>query len=234
MNTLSSFSGFPKEGLNFLSELAANNNREWFKIHEEDYHRYILEPAQGFVISLGERLKEISKGIAYDSQTNGSGSIMRIHRDIRFSKDKSPYNTHLRLIFWEGPLKRSENPGFFFSMNSEEGILYAGMHMFPKEYLEKYRAAVLDRLTGKQLEEAIGLVRQAKEYEVGGEYYKRVPAGYPSEHERAGLLLFNGLFTISPKIEKTTLTSPELVQVCLEHSRKMAPIHRWLVQLYES
>ena len=159
---------------------------------------------------------------------------MRIHRDIRFSKDKSPYNTHLRLIFWEGPLKKSENPGFFFSMNGEEGILYAGMHMFPKEQLEKYRKAVLAPFSGKQLEEAVEAVRRAGKYEVGGESFKRVPAGYPPEHERADLLRYSGLYAFSPKIEKASLASAELVQICFDHCQKMAPVHHWLVQLYES
>jgi uncharacterized protein (DUF2461 family) len=75
-----SFSGFPKEAMSFLEELAAHNDRAWFKAHEQDYHQYLLEPAQGFVVALGERLKSISGGLAYSPQTNGSGSIMRIYR----------------------------------------------------------------------------------------------------------------------------------------------------------
>ncbi len=225
------FAGFPKETLQFLKDLAANNNREWFKAHEEDYRRILLTPAQDFVIALGERMKAISKRISYDPQTNGRGSIMRIYRDIRFSKDKSPYNTNLRMIFWEGGLKKTENPGYYFSMDANEAVLYSGMHMFSKELLETYRQAVLDPDLGKDLEAALEAVKQAGKFEVGGETYKRVPAGYPSDHVRAPYLLYTGLYALSPKIAAQTLTSPDLVEICFDHARKMSPIHQWLVRL---
>jgi uncharacterized protein (TIGR02453 family) len=228
MSNRHSFSGFPQESLQFYKELAANNNRDWFKAHEQDYSHYVLEPAQAFVIRLGERLKTISSGIAYSSLTNGTGSVMRIHRDIRFSKDKSPYHTYLRIIFWEGKAKKTENPGFYFSMDAYGGGLFAGMHMFSKELLEIYRKAVVDPELGKQLEDGLTAIRSAGKYEIGGEYYKRVPIGYPVEHKRSGLLLYNGLYVISPKIEATTITSPEVIDVCYAHCYNMAPVQQWL------
>ena len=176
------FAGFPKESLQYLKDLAANNNREWFKAHEDDYRRFVLTPAQDFVIAFGERLKTISKGISYDPQTNGSGSIMRIYRDIRFSKDKTPYHTYLRIIFWEGSLKKTENPGYYFSMEPDKAVLYSGLHMFSKELLERYRQAVLDPGLGEDLEAAVQAVKQAGKFDVGGESYKRVPAGFPADH----------------------------------------------------
>jgi uncharacterized protein (TIGR02453 family) len=231
MRTQTNFSGFPNETLQFLKNLAANNDRDWFKAHEEDYHHTVLEPAQIFVISLGERLKTISKGISYDPRTNGRGSILRIYRDIRFSRDKSPYNTRLRISFWEGSSKKTENPGYFFAMDANEGILYGGIYMFPKKVLETYRQAVLDRSLGMELEAAVESVRGAGKYEVGGDTYKRVPSGYPAGHPRARFLLYTGLFAASPKIEPEILTSPALVEACYQYALHMAPIHRWLVQL---
>jgi uncharacterized protein (TIGR02453 family) len=229
-----SFSGFPQEALLFLKELAANNDRNWFKAHEPDYQHYLLEPAQGFVVALGERLKTISNSLAYSPQTNGTGSIMRIYRDIRFSKDKSPYHTYLRIMFWEGSQKKTENPGFFFSMDANGGGLFAGMHMFSKEMLEIYRQAVADPNLGKQLEDGLIAIRDAGKYEIGGETYKRVPAGYPVDHERAGLLLYNGLYALSPKIESTSLTTPGLIDICYAHCYNMAPVQQWLVNLVSS
>jgi uncharacterized protein (TIGR02453 family) len=234
MSNMTSFSGFPKESLQFFRELSANNNRDWFKAHEQDYSQYVLEPAQMLVVSLGERLKTISSGIAYSPQTNGSGSIMRIHRDIRFSKDKSPYHTYLRMIFWEGKEKKTENPGFFFSMDANGGGLFVGMHMFSKDMLESYRQAVVNPELGKQLEDRFTAIRSAGKYEIGGEHYKRVPIGYPAEHERSGLLLYNGLYVVSPKIEATTLTTPDLIDVCYAHCYTMAPVQQWLVFLISS
>jgi uncharacterized protein (TIGR02453 family) len=206
MSNQPTFSGFPNETLQFLKNLTANNNRDWFKAHEEDYHTSVLEPAQAFVITLGERLKTISKAISYDPQTNGSGSLMRIYRDIRFSKDKSPYHTHLRITFWEGSSKKTENPGYFFAMDANEGILYSGMHLFSKELLETYRQAVLDPTLGKELEAAVDAVQGAGKYVIGGDTYKRVPSGYPAENPRARFLLHTGLHAESPKLVAKTLT----------------------------
>ena len=103
--------------------------------------------------------------------------------------------------------------------------------MFSKEMLESYRQAVVDPTLGKQLEEGLIAIRSAGRYEIGGEYYKRVPAGYPVDHERAGLLLYNGLYAFFPKIDETTLITPELIDICYTHCYHMAPVHRWLVNL---
>jgi uncharacterized protein (TIGR02453 family) len=231
MSGQTTFAGFPIKGLQFLRDLSANNNRDWFKAHEQSYREDILEPGRLFVIALGERLKTISKGISYDPQTNGTGSIMRIYRDLRFSKDKTPYNTNLRIIFWEGPLKKTENPGIYFSMDANEAVIYSGLYMFSKDQLDAFRQAVLDRGLGSELEQALADVKAAGDYKTGGATYKRVPAGYPIEHARAQYLLYTGLYGQSPIIKPEVLTQPTLVDVCFAHCKNMAPIHHWLVEM---
>jgi uncharacterized protein (DUF2461 family) len=75
-------------------------------------------------------------------------------------------------------------------------------------------------------------VKSAGDYDIGGEHYKRVPRGFDSEHERANLLRYAALFAYSPQIEESVVTSPDLVEVCFEHFRHMAPIHHWLVKVH--
>jgi len=226
-----SFSGFPKKGLQFLEDLRNNNNREWFKARKQDYEKYILVPAKAFVVSLGELLKTLSNDLEYDTRTSGQGSIMRIYRDIRFSKDKTPYNTRLRIRFWEGSKKKSENPGFFFGMDANEAHLYGGLHMFPKPVLASYRDAVIDDRLGKELDAALKSLKSAGGYELGGEQYKRVPRGYDSSHKRAAWLKYKGLHILSPKIESNVLTKPKLVDICFDHCKAMFPLHEWLVKV---
>ena len=229
MSDMPSFPGFPREGLKFLGDLENNNNRDWFEEHKGDYRAYVLEPAQAFVVALGERLKLLSPDIVYDTRTNGSGSIMRIYRDLRFSKDKTPYNPNLRVVFWEGAGRKTENPGFFFGMDAQGAALYGGMHSFPRPVLTAYQSAVADDALGAELEAALGSLRSAGAYEVHGEKYKRVPAGYDPDQARADLLRYKGLFVRSPKIEPGVLVTPELVEVCFEHCRDMGKLHHWLV-----
>jgi len=224
-----SFSGFPKKGLQFFEDLRKNNNREWFKPRKQDYEKYIVEPAKAFVVSLGELLKTLSKDLEYDTRTSGQGSIMRIYRDIRFSKDKTPYNTRLRIRFWEGSGKKGENPGFFFGMDANGAHLYGGLHMFTKPVLAAYRDAVIDNKLGKELDTALKSLKG--DYEVGGEKYKRVPRGFDDSHKRAELLKYKGLHVLSPKIEPEVLTKPKLVDVCFEHCKAMYPLNEWLVKV---
>lgn len=231
MSQNNTFNGFPEESLQFLADLKLNNSREWFKGHKADHIKYLLNPGQSFVISLGERLKDISPGLRYDPQTNGRGSIMRIHRDIRFSKDKSPYNTRFRVIFWEGPGKKMQHPGIFFGMDMTGGGLYLGLHSFSKPLLTAYREAVVSDEMGQQLIDAIDSVRQAGDYKIGGSHYKRVPRGFDPSHPRADLLKYKGLHVISPPINVPTLKTAGLIDLCVDHCQKMVPIHHWLVKL---
>ena len=225
------FQGFPAEGLAFLSELQTHNEREWFNAHKTVYQRALLEPGQRFVAALGQRLQTLSPGLQYDTRTNGSGSMLRIYRDVRFSKDKSPYNSHMRFFFWEGSAKKMQNPGFYIWFDGQGGAVYAGMWRLDKALLATFRAAIADDRRGPELEALIYEVQSAGPYTVGGSHYKRVPRGYPSDHPRAELLRYNGLHAAAPDLSPEQLTSPELVEVCLAHCQGMAPIVRWLVDL---
>ena len=233
MNEFPEFPGFPQEGLRFLADLQANNDRAWFEAHKATYQTHILAPAQDLVFALGERLKkDISPGIVYDTAANGSGSILRIYRDLRFSKDKRPYNPHVRLVFWEGKRKKMENPSFFVRISPDGVGVYAGLHVFPKPVLAAYRDAVVDDQLGPGLEAAIAEVQGAGAYSLGGEHYKRVPRGYDAEHPRADLLRYNGLWAhATDPVNPAVIVTPQLVEVCLEHCRDMAPLHHWLVKV---
>jgi uncharacterized protein (TIGR02453 family) len=227
------FSGFPQAGLHFLADLAESNNREWFQEHKNEYLDYVLAPAQDFVFALGERLKDISPNLRYDPATNGTGSILRIYRDIRFSKDKTPYNTQVRMVFWEGNKKKMENPSFFVSVRPAGVGIYAGVHVFSKPLLAAYRDAVADEQLGSDLETALTSVKSAGDYTIGGQHYKRVPRGYDAEHPRADLLRYNGLYAHAQAAGPEAIVTPELVDICFAHLQHMAPLHRWLVRVVQ-
>ncbi len=231
MATSNDFSGFPEQGLQFMSDLAIHNDREWFNDNKQVYLDNIVQPAVAFVEALGERLQYISPHIQYDTRTDGQGSLMRIYRDTRFSKDKSPYKTWVGIRFWEGGPKPGQNPGYYFGFDGISGGIHVGMHGFDNDMLTAYRAAVDNETTGKELEEALANIRQSGEYGIRGEYYKRVPRGYDPGHPRAGLLRFNTLYASSPAIEPVVLASPELVEVVMDHCEKLAPIQQWLVKV---
>ena len=227
----SGFEGFPKEGLQFLAELRQNNRRDWFKERKQTYLDTIVAPAVLFVQEMGERLRYISPHIQFDTRANGQGSLMRIYRDLRFAKDKSPYRTWIGIRFWEGGPKAARNPGFFFGFDDTAGGLHVGLHGFDKGMLSAYRAAVDDDQTGGELEMILADVREAGPYMINGEHYKGVPRGYDKDHPRADLLRYNALYVSSPAIEPEALTSPELVETVMDHCGKTAVVQQWLVKV---
>lgn len=231
MNKKQVFRGFPEKGMAFLEELAKNNNREWFQSRKQQYVEHVQEPAQSFVSAFGERLGNISTGFTADTRTNGSGSLMRIYRDIRFRKDKTPYNTQVRMVFWEGKGKKTESPGIYFCFDQTGGKIYSGMHVFPKPMLEIFRDAVIDEEMGSALENALKNVKKAGPYIIGGEHYKRIPRDYDPLHDRAYLLKYNGLYAEAQWISPQDLMSERIVDICYDHCKKMAPLHHWLVQV---
>lgn len=134
MGVKAGFPGFPKQCQRFFAELAAHNNRDWFNTHKQDYLDYVQAPAVEFVIALGERLKALSKGgLTYDTRANGAGSMMRIYRDIRFSKDKSPYKTNLGIVFGQAGKKKMEGAGFYFHLDADEAAIYVGHYQLDRK-----------------------------------------------------------------------------------------------------
>ena len=91
--------------------------------HKEIFQERLQKPAQQLMMALGMRLQELSPGIRFDTRTNGSGSLLRIYRDIRFSEDRTPYKTHVTLAFWEGVGKKLANPAFSVLFKPSSGCV---------------------------------------------------------------------------------------------------------------
>lgn len=228
MTEISAFAGFPPEGRQFLRDLEANNNREWFEANRAVYEQKLLGPAVDFVVALGTRLQEQYPGMYFDTRTNGQGTLIRIYRDTRFSADKSPYKTAVAGMFGEGAGKKMERPGFGFHLTADLLELAAGVFQFTKPQLEAYRAAVDDERSGRELETALAAVRVAGDYTLSGEQYKRVPQGFDPAHPRGDLLRMAGLWFQPAGGIGDGLGDPALADVAFAHYRAMAPVYDWL------
>lgn len=219
------FNGFPRQTFAFLRGLAANNTKAWFEAHRDDFDAYWMAPARACVEALGPRLQKVAPGIQYEPKVNGS--IFRVNRDVRFSRDKSPYKTTLDLWFWHGSRGGWNAPGFFVRITADSAGMGAGMHVFGKPELDRFRRAVLDPRAGRALVKAIASVRGAG-YEVEGATRKTVPRGFDAENERAPLLLHEGLsteFRGKPAIAQ----SAAFVDECARRAAEMWPLGKWLL-----
>lgn len=226
---MAGFRGFPPEAVKFFHELRDKNNKAWFEAHKPDYQKYVMEPAQDFIVEMGERLKQLSPGIHADPRVNKS--IFRIYRDIRFSKDKTPYKTHLGIWMWEGGGAKFESSGYYFHLEPPNILLGVGLHTFSKEILKAYREAVVDPVAGPELVKAIQEVSENGDYQLGGEHYKRVPRGYDPDHPNFELLRYKGLTEGEEVPIPEEFYSDALLDYCYKRYVDMYPIQHWLYEL---
>ena len=221
---MSAFTGFGPGTEEFLSGLSENNNKAWFDAHRAEYDEHYIAPAKAFVVAAGEALSRIAPNVSAEPKVNGS--IFRINRDIRFSKDKTPYKDHLDMWFWEGAEKKAAVSGFFLRVRSDGIDIGVGSHGFDKDRLAVYREAVVDPTSGAALLSTVETLERAG-HEVKGEHYKRTPRGYEAEGDVERLLHFNALWTGADDSPES-LATPEFVDYCVEQWAAALPLHRWL------
>lgn len=220
------FGGFSKDTFKFLKDLERNNRKEWFEENREIFEDKVFQPSLSFISGMGERLRSIAPGIVAIPKTDKS--IFRIYKDVRFSKDKTPYKTHIGIFFWEGKRKKLENPGFYLQLNKSSIYVAGGLYIFPKDLLKPYRDAVVDPKKGKELRNIIKKITKNGLYKVGDTHYKRVPRGYDPEHPNAELLLYNGIHALCEIQLPKEIYSADFLDYCYKIFKDYAPLHYWL------
>lgn len=169
---------FTKQTLAFLDELYANNDRSWFEANRERYEAYVREPALSLVRAVGQRLPEISRHLVADDRKLG-GSLMRIHRDTRFSQDKSPYKTNIGIQFRHAAGKDVHAPGLYVHVDPTSCFFGAGVYHPEAKALAAIREAVASG--GKRFLKIVvdaGIAKWKQE----GDSLKRPPKGFEADH----------------------------------------------------
>ena len=217
------FGGFPKGAPEFLAQLAGNNSKAWFDDNRARYERLLAGPAKECVSAIGDLLRRHVRDIHAEPR-----SIMRITRDTRFAKDKTPYKDWLGLRFWQGDGPSRACPGYFFAFGAKILTLGAGMHQFDVDALDRYRQAVVDPRFGKSLRNAPKSIAADGAFPLGGQRYKRAPRGFDADHPNAALLLHGGLHAGRTEPHPPALFTPSATGYCVDVFAKVAPLHRWL------
>jgi uncharacterized protein (TIGR02453 family) len=170
---------FTPDFFRFLRDLAAHNDREWFQANKARYEQSVRDPFLRLVTDLQPRLRKLSPHLVADPRPVG-GSMMRIHRDTRFAKDKSPYKTAVMARFWHDRGKEGATPSFFLRLAPGESIVGAGMWQPEPEALHRIRTAIVDdSKRWKRLKETRVL---GSPCHFAGESLKRPPQGFDPAH----------------------------------------------------
>jgi uncharacterized protein (TIGR02453 family) len=211
----------------FLRQLEANNNKEWWEDNKERYIETIREPALDFIEEFGERLKTISPYFVGDTRTNG-GSLMRPYRDIRFSKDKTPYKTNVGIQFRHERGRDVHAPGFYIHLEPGDNFLGVGIWHPETKLTRTIRHAINDDPAGW------GKAAHSKSFEdtwtIGDhdeDRLKRVPKELDPDHPYSDDLRLK-TFTAGTRVTQKTVTSGAFGNELLETFEKAGPYNRFL------
>ena len=220
------FEGFADPNAKFFKSLSKNQDRTWFQAHQAEFET-------GWQAPMKELLAEVHAGIdrAYQHCDLDAPKLFRIFRDVRFSKDKSPYKTHVGGII---PISRkgkvTEVPmALYMHVGEPRSFAAAGHYMMDPRSLERYRAAVADDKRGKELTRLLATLTKKGFVVRSHDAYKRMPKGYDAEHPRAEHLLRKGLTVGFPELPKGILVSPKLGAWLVTQAKAAAPLVEWLV-----
>jgi len=208
------FSAFPKEGLQFLQLLQRHNNREWFQEHKGIYEDYVKQPMAELIEALAVEFAQF----APEMIASPKASAYRIYRDTRFSKDKSPYKTHVAAVFPRSGLAKHEGAGFYLHVSPSELLIGGGLYMPSTEDLNAVRSRI-----AADAASFLKIIRAARFQRlfgnISGEQLSRVPRGFPPNHPAAEYLKYKQ-FLASRTLPPTAATAPTFYKTVVESRRR--------------
>jgi len=218
------FRGFDRDAMQFWHELAAEMSKAWFVANKPRYQSVWVEP----MLAL---LRDVARGVtpAYKPLALAEPGVLRIYRDLRFARDKTPYKTHIAGIIRlaGGRLAEAGNAVLYLQLGLDGEYAGVGCYQFDAARVARWRRAVIGAPGAALLRILAGLRR--KRYQAGGyESYARVPKGFAPDHPRAELLKYKGLICRFPAIPAGLLHKPALARWLIGHARATAPLVIWL------
>lgn len=229
---MSAFSRFTPGALTFLRGLRRHNERPWFEANRPTYEREVLGPLR----LLSEELDVRFARLAPEFVSPPKRALFRIHRDVRFSKDKSPYKTHAALWVFHRDAGRGVGrdahggAGFYFHLEPGASMVAGGFWMPPRPLLSTLRDAIAeDRRPFERIVKAKPFVARfgGLTDDEPGVRLTRVPRGFAPDHPAAHWLRFNS-FTASRPLTDAEALSPKLVDTIMKDYAALLPLVRWL------
>lgn len=220
---------FTQAGFDFLAQLAANNHRDWFTDHKQRYEDTIRTPALRFIADMADDLAAISPHFLAVPKKVG-GSLMRVHRDTRFGRDKRPYKTNVGIHFRHEVGKDVHAPGYYVHIEPGECFVGVGIWRPDSTALGKIRDAIVEK--GAAWTSASGENKFIKLFTISGESLKNPPRGFDKDHPMIEDLKRKDFIAVSELSEKIVM-SPQLRHRVVERFEAARPYMRFLCQALE-
>lgn len=221
------FNGFDSRALDFLRDLKANNNKGWFEAHRSDYEQHLLTPLRALTIGLTPLMLSIDQDLA----TTPGRVISRIHRDTRFSRDKSPYKTCLWLTFKRPVTEWRDTPCWFFEITADSYRYGMGFYNAAKETMDRLRETIERK--PEQFRQAVAFLEKQDRFVLEGEMYRRAlrPDLQPdlqAWHQR------KSIFLVCNCLADKALFSPRLISDLRNGFTLLAPFYDFLWKVKKS
>ncbi len=224
------FTQLSPKALTFLRGLKKNNRKEWFEAHRAQYEQELKFPLAALIEAVDVQLATVAPEIIGSAKK----SAFRIHRDVRFSKDKSPYKTHVACWFFHrdiGTRMQSEavhgGAGFYLHISPGECFCGGGIWMPPRPALNKIREALVDDVEGwEEIVHDKAFRRRFGTLDQEG-MLTRLPRGYAADHPAGEWLRYQS-FTAGTPLTDAEVTGPTLPKLLARHFAAMTPFVRWL------
>ncbi|HET7786956.1 MAG TPA: DUF2461 domain-containing protein [Myxococcales bacterium] len=219
------FEGIGPRAARLMAELAHRQDRAWYAEHKAEIDAQVYAPLRALFEEAKPRLTRLYPRHPLTVK------VFRIQRDVRFSKDKSPYKDHASGVVLVG---HNRDPGtaagaLYLQIGPEEGAA-AGMWSMGPEELARYRRAVLDARAGARLEKLLRPLTDRKYEIISAAQLVRAPKGVDPLHPRSALLRHKGLALDFPAIPRKLRHSRGLLDWCVERAEEVAPVMRWLLE----
>ena len=208
----------------FLKDLDANNEREWFHEPKDRYLNSVQEPAMEFIIDFKPKLQQISPHFTAEAKTVG-GSLFRIQRDTRFSKDKTPYKPNTGMQFRHESAKDAHAPGLYLHL--QPGECFAGVGLWRPETKVAYQIREHISEHPKEWKKATQGKRFTDVWELGGESLKRPPKGFDEDHPLIEDLKRKD-FIASTRLTQKQITSEGFIDEYTKLNKRAAPFMEFL------
>jgi uncharacterized protein (TIGR02453 family) len=219
------FGGFSKDFFVFFRELKANNNRGWFEQNKQRFRVSVQAPMSDFITAMAPKLAKISRHFIADPRPNG-GSMFRIYRDVRFSKDKRPYKEHAACHFRHALGKDAHAPGFYMHFAPDDVFFGGGLWMPPPAALAKIRNAIASQ--SASWKKVLSDKSFASRFDgVGGESLSRPPRGFDTGHPFIDDIKRKSFFVMDEGSTKLA-SSPKLVDEVAETFAAARPLLKFL------
>ncbi|MGE0230870.1 MAG: DUF2461 domain-containing protein [Flavobacteriaceae bacterium] len=224
---MGAFNGFGQGFFSFFRELAANNSKEWFEANRTRYREEVQAPLSAFVEAMAPHIHAISPRFNADPRPNGK-TIFRIHRDVRFSRDKRPYKEHAACHFRHAGENDVHGPGFYVHLAPSHVGLGAGIWMPSPPSLEKIRRRIEGDAKGWQsLRDLPGMAADMERMEV--ERLKNPPRGFQKDHPHIEDLKRKS-FVAMREYGTDDAGSGDFVSLAAGYFRDAAPLNAWLAR----